>query len=132
MNTDHYLPPPSKTWGLFAILLVLDTAAQIFFKFGAAARGPFPTDSGPAMLAYIGGLATNPFILGGIASLLGAFLLWLIIISQVDLSEAHPITCLVYGTVAIASAVFLGETFSWHQALGVVLIIVGAFVTSEP
>ena len=132
MNTDHYLPPPSKTWGLFAILLVLDTAAQIFFKFGAAARGPFPTDSGPAMLAYIGGLATNPFILGGIASLLGAFLLWLIIISQVDLSEAHPITCLVYGTVAIASAVFLGESFSWHQALGVVLIIVGAFVTSEP
>lgn len=132
MNTDHYLPPPPRTWGLFAVLLVLDTAAQIFFKFGAAALGPFPTDSAATMLGYLGGLAANPFILGGIASLIGAFLLWLAIISVVDLSEAHPVTCLVYGTVAIASAVFLGESFSWHQALGVALIILGAFVTSEP
>ncbi len=133
MPPDHALtPPPPKVWGLFVLLLIVDTAAQLFFKIGATRLGEFPLATPYEMLAHTLGMLGDRFVLAGIGCLLTAFVLWLAIISIIDLSEAHPISCLVYGTVAIASATFLGEAMSLYQSIGVLLIVIGAFVTSEP
>jgi drug/metabolite transporter (DMT)-like permease len=121
-------------WGilaLFALLLLWDTTAQLFFKLGANALGEFPMDSFAAVVHYTGQLATNGNVLLGAGSLLLAFFTWLVIIAQIDLSKAHPISSLVYGTVALASTLILQEPFTLRQGLGVLLIMIGAYITSE-
>lgn len=130
-SSPHRLPPP-RAWGLFALLLVADTAAQLLFKIGATRGGQFSLASLPAVAGQIVALAANHYVLAGASCLVAAFLIWLAIIAVVDLSEAHPVSCLVYGTVALASAAFLGESLDGLQAVGIALIVVGAFATSEP
>jgi len=121
-------------WGilvLFALLLLWDTAAQLFFKLGTSALGEFPMDSFAAIVHYTGQLATNGNVLLGAGSLLLAFFTWLVIIAQIDLSKAHPISSLVYGTVALASTLILQEPFTLRQGLGILFIMIGAYITSE-
>lgn len=121
-------------WGilaLFALLLLWDTAAQLFFKLGANLLGEFPMDSFAAVVRYTGQLAANGNVLLGVGSLLLAFFTWLVIIAKIDLSKAHPISSLVYGTVALCSALILQEPFTLRQGLGVLLIMIGAYITSE-
>ncbi len=121
-------------WGilaLFALLLLWDTAAQLFFKLGANALGEFPMDSLATIVRYTGQLAANGYVLLGVCSLLLAFMTWLLIIAKIDLSKAHPISSLVYGTVALCSALVLQEPLTLLQGLGVLLIIIGAYITTE-
>src|SRR5450830_1691445 len=117
--------------GLFFILLACDTASQLFFKLGASHSGEFPIDSLSHILAYILALGTNPMILGGVATIALAFFCWLAIIAKVDLSKAHTVTSIAFGTVPLCSVWLLGEHFTALQSLGVILIMLGAYIASE-
>jgi drug/metabolite transporter (DMT)-like permease len=117
--------------GLFAALLACDTAAQLFFKKGVVSLGEFPTDHWSTAFQYIQQIAQNPMAQMGVLMLIFAFLIWLAIISLIDLSKAHPITCLVFGTVALNSSWLFHEPFSTTQSAGVLLIMLGAYIASE-
>ncbi|CAK0773602.1 Transporter [Gammaproteobacteria bacterium] len=114
---------------LFVLLLVFDTAVQVLFKVGVNTLGKFPTISMDAALRYVGHLLINAPVMLGIVCLLLAFFIWMAIIARVDLSLAHPVTCLVYGSVPICSALLLNEVLSLRQVIGVIFIVVGAYVT---
>ena len=116
---------------LFALLLLCDTAAQLFLKKGVNDLGEFPTDNVYAALHYAASLGSNQMVLLGIGALLIAFFTWLAIIARVDLSKAHPITCLSFGTVTLCSTWLLHEPFRPMQAVGVALIMLGAYIASE-
>ncbi len=117
--------------GLFAIILVWDTAAQIFLKIGVSSHGKFPTHSINAMGAYLATIAAEPMIWLGALALILAFITWLAIIARIDLSKAHPATSFSYVTVTISSAIFLHEVISPLQISGIILIIFGIYLTSE-
>lgn len=116
---------------LFALLLLCDTAAQLFLKKGVNNLGEFPIDNVYAALHYAANLGSNQMVLLGVSALLIAFFTWLAIISRVDLSKAHPITCLSFGTVTLCSTWLLHEPFNLRQAVGVALIMLGAYIVSE-
>ena len=117
--------------GLFALLLLCDTAAQLFLKKGVNKLGEFPIDNVYAALHYAASLGSNQMVLFGIGTLLIAFFTWLAIIARVDLSKAHPITCLSFGTVTLCSTWLLHEPFNLRQVVGVALIMLGAYIVSE-
>jgi len=116
---------------MFALLLLCDTAAQLFFKTAVTGLGEFPTDNLHAALLYAASLAANQMVLFGVVALVIAFFTWLAIIARVDLSKAHPATCLSFGTVTLCSTWLLHEPFTLKQALGVLLIMLGAYISSE-
>lgn len=116
---------------MFALLLLCDTAAQLFFKTAVIGLGEFPTDNLHTALLYAASLAANQMVLFGVVALVIAFFTWLAIIARVDLSKAHPATCLSFGTVTLCSTWLLHEPFTLKQALGVLLIMLGAYISSE-
>lgn len=116
---------------MFAVLLLCDTAAQLFFKTAVIHLGEFPTDNFQAAWDYLLSLSGNLMVLSGAGTLVIAFFTWLAIIARVDLSKAHPATCLSFGTVTLCSTWLLHEPFSTKQALGVLLIMLGAYISSE-
>ena len=120
-----------KHWdivALFAVLLCCDTLSQIFFKIGATSTGEIPLNNFSETLDYVVQLSHNIYVLFGIVSILLAFFTWLAIIAKIDLSKAHLITCLAYGTVPLSSMWLLNETVNTTQLLGICLIIMGTFV----
>ncbi len=115
---------------MFGVLLCCDTAAQLFFKQAANKIGEIPFNSMPALFEYILNLAQSAEVLMGVVSIAIAFFTWLAVISKIDLSKAHLITCLAYVTVPLSSMWLLHETISVKQLMGICLIISGAFVAS--
>lgn len=123
----------NKRWDIvlmFGVLLCCDTAAQLFFKEAANKIGEIPFNSLSALFEYILSLAQSTEVLMGIVSIVIAFFTWLAVISKIDLSKAHLITCLAYVTVPLSSMWLLHETVSLKQLIGICLIISGAFVAS--
>ncbi|GBG15908.1 transporter [Novimethylophilus kurashikiensis] len=114
--------------GLFVMILVWDTGAQLLLKLGLAAHGELPVYAWSPMAAYLKTIATEPLIWLALVFLILAFLTWLAIIARVELSKAHPATSFSYVTVTIASAVFLNESLNLTKVAGLFLIVLGVFL----
>ena len=126
--------PSRLTWdviALIALLLVLDTFAQIFFKMGVMHLGEFPTGNLADIFQYCVQMALNPFVVGGIVAMFFAFFTWLSLISKVDLSFAHPMTSLVFVTIPLSASWLLHESLHWSQIVGIILVMFGVFTISD-
>jgi len=55
-------------------------------------------------------------------------MLWLVVLSQVDVSYAYPLLAISYVFVAIYSWIFFGENITTYRALGIILITIGAIL----
>lgn len=126
--------PSNLSWNvifLIVLLLLLDTFAQIVFKIGVTHLGEFPTENLFNIWKYCMQLALNPFVISGLVALCFAFFIWLILISKVDLSFAHPMTSLVYATIPLSASWILNEPIHWNQLVGIVIIVIGVYVVSD-
>lgn len=116
---------------LIALLLLLDTFAQLAFKIAVTQLGEFPTQNISVIFYYCLQLATNLYVIGGVLALILALFTWLTLISKVDLSFAHPMTSLAYATIPLAGTFFLNEPLHWPQMVGIALIVIGVIVISD-
>ncbi|MFA5143551.1 MAG: EamA family transporter [Candidatus Omnitrophota bacterium] len=108
----------------------MDSIAQLFLKKGLADTG----------ISVIG---LNNIIEFGFASLsswlvwLGIlvyivnFVLWLVIIYRIDLSIAMPVGSVAYAFVPIIAVIFLHEHVSPIRWLGIAMIVLGIYFTSQ-
>lgn len=69
----------------------------------------------------------NPWILTGILLEAAYFPLWMIVLSQADVSWATPMNALEYIVVAILAILFLGESVSAMRWVGIFFILFGVF-----
>jgi drug/metabolite transporter (DMT)-like permease len=67
------------------------------------------------------------YVLTGLALYGFASLLWLVILSQAELSYAYPLIALSYIFVAIFAKIFFNESLTFFRLLGIFLIISGAY-----
>ncbi len=67
----------------------------------------------------------SPYILVGILSYLLSMILWLIILSRVELSFAYPMVSVGYIFVIVLSYFILHENISLLRLIGVITICVG-------
>lgn len=126
--------PLKKHWdiiAMFGVLLCCDTLAQIFFKIGANSIGEISLNNTKTLLTFIINLSQNIYVLFGFISIVIAFFTWLAVIAKIDLSKAHLITCIAYGTVPLGSMWLLDEAISTKQLIGICFIILGAFIASK-
>ena len=73
---------------------------------------------------------TNWMVLLGFVLIFGAAILWLVVISRVNLSLAYPILALGYIVTVIASWLILKEPLTWQKVVGSLVICLGvALVT---
>lgn len=115
---------------MFVVLLFCDTVAQILFKKATLNIGEIPLDSIEHLIVYLIQLCQNIYLWLGVFAMVISFFSWLAVISKIDLSKAHLITCLAYGTVPICSFLLFNEMISFKQFTGVVLIVIGAYIAS--
>lgn len=104
----------------FSFLLA---SGQILFKYAAVLSPRLNTlDAFVALLA-------NPKLWAALILYATATLLWIYILQRIPISKAYPFAALGFIIVPLAGRVLFSETISQAYILGVVLIVVGIYLT---
>lgn len=112
---------------LISCVLIASTA-QLFFKKGVLLLGDLEF-SGSGFLDQLPNALKNPWLMGGALLFLVGFIFYAFVLSKIQLNIAYPIlTSMGIILVALGSWAFLGEVLSWHQIIGIALIISGIFL----
>ncbi len=113
---------------LILICVILQSIGQLSLKHGMGAAGPISSASSPIRKVIFSFL--NPFVLVGFLLFFGASILWLVVLSRVDVSWAFPMVSLSYVLVVISSRFLLKEDAGPARLVGTLVICIGVFFVS--
>lgn len=105
--------------------IITNATAQILLKKGMNAVGAL--NIGPeGAIALATRVVFNPFIFFGLGTFVVSTASYLFVLSRTDVSLAYPLLSLAYVLVALWAAMFLNETLSTNQIIGIGAILVGS------
>jgi multidrug transporter EmrE-like cation transporter len=113
---------------LILLAVLLGAMGQVIMKMGMKIYGEVTATSVWSQLVPI--LKVPQVFLGFVCYGISA-VLWIAVVSNVDLSLAYPMVSLAYVLVFLASWLFLGEQISAMRIAGLVVIVAGVLVISR-
>ena len=102
----------------------LNTLAQICLRKTMLVSGPLPAAS-DQWLRYGLGISINPWMLAGLGCYGISILVWMAVLSKVEVSAAYPLTSIGFILAALLGYFFLGESITVSKAAGIALICTG-------
>jgi len=115
---------------LILLGVLLNAIAQLFLKEGMNRIGHF--DFVWANVLPIGlQVALSPFVVAGLFCYVTSVVVWLIVLSRVDVSYAYPMVSIGYIITAIAAYFFMQEPVSLQRAMGILVIIAGVYLLTR-
>jgi len=127
------MPEMSSTLKNFILVMVpigMGVAAQILLKFGMLQFGKFSIDLAELPKTFFN-IFLNPYVLTGMTLYFLASLIWLVVLSRIELSFAYPLLSLGYIFILIFSALVFKENVTIVRTLGVVAICFGVILISR-
>jgi drug/metabolite transporter (DMT)-like permease len=82
-------------------------------------------------LIFSAGLLLDPFIFSSFVAAFLASLLWLIVLTKLELTRAYPFMSLAPSLVFVFGILLLGEQFSWGKIIGLLIIMLGIYVSAK-
>ena len=110
--------------------VLLNAVAQIFIKHGMLTIGNFAFIL--KNLIPIGlKVAVNPYVLSGMACYAVSIVVWLMVLSRVDVSYAYPLLSIGYIATAVAGKILFGETLGFDRCTGILVICIGVYLVTR-
>jgi drug/metabolite transporter (DMT)-like permease len=78
---------------------------------------------------YLVKLIFDPFVFSGFVSAFIASLFWMAAMTKFEITHAYPFMSLAPALVFVIGIVFLGEAYTIGKLIGLILIMIGIFVT---
>ncbi len=119
----NYLP-------LIMLGVMLNAAAQLLLKEGMRRIGHFEfiwANFFPIALQVAG----NVFILGGLTCYVVSVVVWLLVLSRVEVSFAYPLLSVGYIVNAVAGYYLFQENLSLPRISGILIICVGVYFVTR-
>jgi drug/metabolite transporter (DMT)-like permease len=110
--------------------VICNVAAQITLKIGMSRIGHFDFHSGnivPITMQVI----MSPWIITGIVIYIISMIVWLVILSRIEVSLAYPLTSLGYVLNAVIAYFLLSEQVTVLRFAGIVVILLGVFLVAK-
>src|SRR5262249_15832284 len=118
------------TYGLLFFGVLLNAVAQLMLKAGMQRIGHF--EFVWANVVPIGlQIVTNFYIFTGMVCYGVSILVWLMVLSRLEVSVAYPMVSLGYILTAVAAWNWFGEALSPMRVAGIAVIILGVFMISR-
>ena len=118
------------TFSLLMTGVLLNASAQLLLKAGTLRIGEFAFTADNIVPVGMR-LASNPFILGGIACYVVSLVVWIMGLSRVPVSVAYPMLSVGYVVNAIAAWMLFGESITAQKLIGIGFIVVGVFLVAR-
>jgi multidrug transporter EmrE-like cation transporter len=122
-SMTRYLP-------LILLGVMLNAAAQLALKQGMRNIGYFDFRLENFGRVFLD-VATNPFVLAGLASYVVSVVVWLLVLSRVEVSYAYPLLSIGYIVIAFAGWCFFNESMSITRWAGIVVICMGVWLITR-
>jgi multidrug transporter EmrE-like cation transporter len=110
--------------------VLLNAAAQLALKEGMRRIGHFDF-----VLANAGPIgwqaATNPFVFLGLTLYVVSVVVWLLVLSRVEVSFAYPMLSVGYIVNALAAWYLFAEDLSPTRVAGIVVIVAGVWLVAR-
>lgn len=119
MNAQYL---PLILFGVF-----LNAAAQLFLKKGMTEIGVFDFSFSSLPRTALA-IMTNLPVLGGLFCYVVSVIVWLMVLSRVEVSYAYPLLSVGYIVTAIAGYYLFGEALTLTRVLGIFVIILGVYL----
>lgn len=110
---------------LLFINIIMLVFGQVLWKFGVR-----KSEFSFSIKGFIN-LISNPYILGGGIIYLFATIIWVYILSQEELSRVYPLQSLCYVFGTLAGVLIFKECITVSKGMGLVFIIIGAFIIAS-
>ena len=104
--------------------VALNTVAQLCLKQGMQSVGGISLDVS-GIIAMLENVYANLYVLGGMTCYVLSFVVWLVVLSRVEVSVAYPMLSAGYIVTAFAGWYFWGEALTMNKFLGIGLICFG-------
>lgn len=105
---------------LAVFCVLLSSAAQLVMKRGLAPAGANADVTSTYVQAF-----THPMVWLGLFLYGASAVLWLWVLSRLDVSLAYPLVSLGFVVTMALGILWLGEPFSWVRVAGCTLIVIG-------
>jgi len=110
---------------LAVLCVLLSSLAQLVLK-----RGMDRAAGAEVGALYLHALL-SPLVWLGLGLYGASMLLWLWVLSRLDVSLAYPLVSLGFVLTFALGVGWLGEPFSWQRTAGCALIVLGVFVLTQ-
>lgn len=118
---------------IFALILLgvlLNTAAQLMLKAGMGQIGHFEFSAANILPIGVKVMGNMP-IISGLAMYVLSVMVWLLVLSRVQVSFAYPMLSIGYVVNAIAAYYIFGEPLTSARLLGIFIIIAGVYLVAQ-
>ena len=110
------------------IRVLLNSAAQLCIRKGMLIIGEVEMSS---IVRSLGVMITNLWLWGAMISYAVSILLWIVVLSKVEVSFAYPFLSIGYVVAALVGYYFFGESLSLIRVAGIIIICVGVYLISR-
>ncbi|MDA3790410.1 MAG: EamA family transporter [Desulfobacula sp.] len=110
--------------------VLLNALAQIALKQGMRVIGTF-SFSVENILPILIKVSVNPFIIAGLACYAVSVIVWLMVLSRVEVSFAYPLLSIGYIVTAFAGYLFFNENMGYVRWTGVLIICLGVYLITK-
>ncbi len=115
---------------LIILGVLLNAFAQLSLKTGMRTIGVF-SFSLENIIPVGTRVILNPFIISGLGCYVVSVIIWLMVLSRVEVSYAYPMLSIGYIVIAFCGYIFFGENMNSIRWLGVIVIFVGVFLITR-
>ena len=116
---------------LFVIVVALQSTGQILERKGMMQIGQLGNMHMLFSLDNILRIATNPYVILGVACSAVGLFLWLGVLSNVNVSYIYPFGAISYILLAFMASMILGETITLTRWVGIFVIVIGAVLINR-
>lgn len=106
--------------------IFLGAGGQILLKYGVNQMGEIDL-SRTGIIFTILNIFTNLFVISGICFFVASMILWIKVISTMELSRAYPSVSLSYIIVFLFSIAVFDESVTAGKMTGMILVIAGVY-----
>lgn len=113
---------------LILVSVVLGAFGQVALKKGLKDK---PIQIGDFASVKLFDTILEPYVILGVILYIAATLIWLVVLSNAELSYAYPLLGLGYIVTTIFAFLYLGEEVALIRWLGIILIVIGAVLVGR-
>lgn len=116
---------------LVLMAVSLSALAQIALKYGMAKP---QVQKALASLQYTEiawAIGTNPGVICGLVIYAGSMMLWLLVLAQLDVSQAYPFVGIGFALTTILGYFLFGESMNIYRIAGTIVVGIGIMLLSH-
>ncbi|HTH28546.1 MAG TPA: EamA family transporter [Sphingobium sp.] len=116
---------------LILVSVAMSSLAQLILKFGMASAPVQRVIGAGDALPIALTVGMNPLVVVGLALYFLSAVVWLFVLSRIELSTAYPFVALGFVFTALLARIFIGESFTPAKIIGTILIIAGVLIVAR-